>query len=316
VLARTKQFARASNRRHAGSFTALFFGDGRNDPRATARRPVRRYLWRGPVWKGDCPCCYSVRLAASIFIAAFIWRNPSLAGENDPFAAYRGSIEEQLTTMAAQPRMMAITPPVPPAAGQKPNSEDFTDGLAATLWNGRATDVRSATVRLQRYRPELESILESEGVPASLAAVVLVESGARPLALSPKQARGLWQLIPATARQYGLVVTADKDERIQLEMATRAAARYLRDLYSRFGDWPLALAAYNAGPETVDRAIQRGRTSDFSQLSAARLLPAETRNYVPAVFATMDLLGRQQFSSRTTPVKPVNILYAPASANN
>ena len=212
----------------------------------------------------------------------------------------------------------AKTPDVSPSPAEKPNLDTLTDRFAATFWNGHATDVRSATARLQQYRPALESILESEGVPGSLAAVVLVESGAQPLAVSPKQARGLWQLIPATARQYGLIVTTEKDERVQLELATRAAARYLRDLYARFGDWPLALAAYNAGPDTVGRAMQRGRTSDYRQLIAGRLLPEETRNYVPAVLSAIELLGmKSPVPSADQPQrKAAIIIYAPASVSN
>ena len=268
---------------------------------------------------GRLPFHCSVRLAASLFLVASAWCNPSLADENDPFAAHRASIEKQLTNMSAQAlTVVPNRPDLPPSAADKPNSKGLTDGYASTFWNGRGTDVRSAIGRLQRYRPALESILESEGVPGSLAAVVLVESGARPLALSLKQARGLWQLIPATARQYGLVVTADKDERVHLEMATRAAARYLRDLYARFGDWPLALAAYNAGPDTVGRAMQRGRTSDYSQLSAARLLPEETRNYVPAVLSAMELLGMESpvRSADQPQHKAAIIVYAPAGVSN
>src|SRR5262249_6584800 len=123
---------------------------------------------------------------------------------------------------------------------------------------------------------------------------------AQPLALSPRQARGgLWQFIPETARRYGLTVSAAKDERVQLESATRAAARYLRDLNDRFGSWPLALAAYNAGENAVQAAREKGRARTFSQLSAAGLLSAETRAYVPAVLAAMGLLGKTQPDAET-----------------
>jgi len=122
-------------------------------------------------------------------------------------------------------------------------------------------------------------------------AVVLVESAAQPFALSPKEARGLWQFIPATARRYGLHVGPAKDERVHWVHATRAAARYLHDLYTEFGDWQLALAAYNAGEQAVAKALARSRVRTFADLSARRLLPAETRNFVPAVLAAMELLG-------------------------
>jgi membrane-bound lytic murein transglycosylase D len=172
--------------------------------------------------------------------------------------------------------------------------------------------------RLERYRPTLESILEREGVPKSLIAVVLVESGAQPLALSAKQARGLWQFIPATARQYGLTVNSDNDERIHVEQSTRAAARYLRDLYQEFADWPLALAAYNAGPEAVQRALQRGHATTYSQISAARLLPEETRHYVPAVLSAMELLGTERLVEPQIAInqQSARILYAPTAVTN
>jgi len=99
----------------------------------------------------------------------------------------------------------------------------------------------------------------------------------------------MWQFMPDTARRYGLTVATDRDERLDIYKSTRAAARYLRELYAQFGDWSLVFAAYNAGEQTVQRAIDRSGTTDFSQLN--RLLPAETRSYVPAVWASLARLG-------------------------
>jgi hypothetical protein len=131
----------------------------------------------------------------------------------------------------------------------------------------------------------LGSILREEGLPETFLGVARVESGFNPLALSPKNARGLWQFIPETARRYGLRVDARQDERTDPEKSTRAAARYLKDLYAMFGDWKLALAGYNAGEERVQWARSAAGTSNFEKLS--RLLRAETRNYVPAVLAAI-----------------------------
>jgi len=154
-----------------------------------------------------------------------------------------------------------------------------------------STGLSSALRRLDQLRPLLIPILEDEGIPQEIAAVVVVESGGRSTALSPKGALGLWQLMPDTARRYGLVVTPARDERLDVDRSTRAAARYLRDLYQQFSSWPLAFAAYNAGEQRVQRAVERAGSSDFIQLSSLRLLPQETRNYVPAVLSAMQLLG-------------------------
>jgi hypothetical protein len=182
-------------------------------------------------------------------------------------------------------------PPIQQSAPLIERNEMDIKVFARRFWGGREAGFIAALDRLQRLRPLLEPILDSEGVPRQLEAVVLIESGAQPLATSPRQARGLWQFIPETARQYGLTVNDRKDERVQLESATRAAARYLHDLYSHFGDWPLALAAYNAGQNAVADALEEGKASTFGQLSSAGLLPRETLDYVPAVLAAMQLLG-------------------------
>jgi membrane-bound lytic murein transglycosylase B len=151
--------------------------------------------------------------------------------------------------------------------------------------------VAVALKRLDQLRPLLNPILDREGVPQEIASVVVVESGGRIAALSPKGALGLWQLMPDTARRYGLTVTSTRDDRLDIERSTGAAARYLRDLHQQFGSWPLAFAAYNAGEKAIQRAVYRAGTPDFIQLSSLRLLPQETRNYVPAVLSAMQLLG-------------------------
>jgi soluble lytic murein transglycosylase-like protein len=139
--------------------------------------------------------------------------------------------------------------------------------------------------RIQQLKPAIVPILEQHGVPAGLAAVVAVESGGDPMAISSRGARGLWQLMPQTARRYGLVVDSIRDERIDIEKSTSAAAQYLNDLYAQFGSWPLTLAAYNWGEQNMTAAIRRTHTTDLSMLFASGALPAETHSYVPAVLA-------------------------------
>ncbi len=149
--------------------------------------------------------------------------------------------------------------------------------------------LRSAIDRVRRLRPVVEPILREEGVPPELSAVILVESGGLPAALSPKGARGVWQLMPETARRYGLVVSGERDERLEVPKSTRAAARYLWKLHQQFGDWKLAFAAYNAGEQAVRRAMRLAGQPDFSALQSS--LPAETRSYVPAVLDAMRILA-------------------------
>lgn len=227
-----------------------------------------------------------------LLVPALRAADPSLNG-NDLFASYHEAIDARMVDV-----LNRATATEPRAEGQPESTVKESKAASTTVpeyalryWGGREDNLKRALDRLDRIRPVLEDILESEGLPKSLIAVVLVESAADPLALSPKQARGLWQIIPATARQYGLTVAAQQDDRIHVEKATRAAARFLRDLYNEFHDWPLALAAYNAGKQAVERAMQKSRGDNFWTLSSQRLLPEETRKYVPAVLSAMQLFG-------------------------
>ena len=158
-------------------------------------------------------------------------------------------------------------------------------------WRGRETTLTKALQRLRDLRFSIERILRDEGIPVELIGIVLIESAAQETAESPRGARGLWQLMPATAQRYGLRVNGQVDDRLDPAKATYAAAHYLRDLHLRFGDWLLALAAYNAGEDTVQRAIERSGKAEFWTLSNNRQLPGETRAYVPAVLAAIQLLG-------------------------
>lgn len=134
------------------------------------------------------------------------------------------------------------------------------------------------------YMPIFEEALESYGLPLELKYLPVIESALNPNAVSRVGATGLWQFMLATGKQYGLEVNSLVDERRDPTLASYAAAHYLRDLYKIFGDWNLVIAAYNCGPETINRAIHRSNgEKDYWRIYP--YLPKETRGYVPAFIA-------------------------------
>ena len=148
--------------------------------------------------------------------------------------------------------------------------------------------------RASTYFPMIEQIFAEENVPDELKYLSLAESGLNPHAHSRANARGIWQFMARTGRQYGLSIDPWVDERLDPEKSTRAAARHLRDLYQQFGDWQLALAGYNCNPGVVAYHLRQyrrrtGRTASFWDIYDE--LPAETRNYVPLFTATAIVLS-------------------------
>jgi hypothetical protein len=238
----------------------------------------------------------STRLLLTTCFAVGLLAAEDEPATGEPFAGYRQAIEGQLSAILEHEKADEVHENATTDRNVALNESKAGEirVFAKRFWGGHETELNAALDRLQLFRPTLERILDIEGVPRELVAVVLIESGAKLLATSPRQARGLWQFIPETARQYGLTVSEGKDERVYVEAATRAAAHYLRDLHSHFGDWPLALAAYNTGQRSVEGALEKGRATTFWQLSSAGLRPSETRSYVLAVLAAMRLLGSPQ----------------------
>ena len=149
---------------------------------------------------------------------------------------------------------------------------------------GRGT-VERALARSGRYEAMIRRTLQQEGVPQDLIYLAQAESGFHSLAVSKAGARGMWQFMGSRAQGYGLERSWWVDDRQDPEKATRAAAHHLRDLYNQFGDWYLAMAAYNSGPGTVQSAVKRTGYADFWELYRRNVLPKETRNYVPIILA-------------------------------
>jgi len=242
---------------------------------------------------------------AAVFIAGMASAQIAPAAPQDPFAGLHarlvGAADKALAeALSDRPWMKAAGS----GGGTKPQTP-----------TQRVERVSAAVQRVQQLRPLVDPILHQEGIPPELIAVALVESGGQTMVTSPKGARGVWQFMPDTARRYGLAVSNQRDERVELELSTRAASRYLRDLYQQFGDWPLALAAYNAGERAVQRALERSGRRKYPEIE--RLLPLETRNYVPAVLQAMNLFTSGGLASeKVSRIGPRSrsVMYASAQA--
>jgi membrane-bound lytic murein transglycosylase D len=170
----------------------------------------------------------------------------------------------------------------------------MTDQVAGYIayFSGHGRDVfERAYARSGRYREMMLPILKQEGIPQDLIYLALAESGFHPHAVSRAGARGIWQFMAGRGLEYGLHHNLYVDDRQDPEKSTRAAARHLKDLYNQFGDWYLAMAAYNSGPGTVQAAVQRTGYADFWELYNRNVLPKETKNYVPIILAAT-LMGK------------------------
>jgi membrane-bound lytic murein transglycosylase D len=174
------------------------------------------------------------------------------------------------------------------AAASIPIPEHRTINSAVRLFSVDMKDsIQASLIRSGRYRKLIDKALAEQRLPKGLAYLPVIESAYMPTLTSRAGAYGIWQFMPATAREYGMRVDWWVDERADPQLSTRAAARYLKDLHRMFGDWSLALAAYNCGPGRVKRTLAESGMSTFWELLDAGLLPKETRGYVPTFYATL-----------------------------
>jgi membrane-bound lytic murein transglycosylase D len=201
--------------------------------------------------------------------------------ETQPLAAWLQTRLDYLDTAEELQRRVTIAPGKPDANLVLPRP---TPQLERSVWNS-TLEKRPLPPFAKAYVPQLKRAFAAEGTPAELVWVAEVESSFDPKARSPAGAAGLFQLMPETARSLGLSASWPRDERLEPEKSAHAAAKRLCSLHRHFGDWQLALAAYNAGQGRVDNLLKKSKTRTFDAI--AYRLPAETQMYVPKVEATL-----------------------------
>lgn len=201
--------------------------------------------------------------------------------ETQPYAAW---LRERLDYFEVAEKLSSAAPPPKPEPGQPlppPTNPPFP--VEREIWI-RQVAPRPWPKGAAEIVPQMKSIFVSEQVPPALVWLAEVESGFDARARSPAGAVGMFQLMPATAKQFGVRLWP-RDQRREPEIAARAAAQQLRELHRQFGDWRLAVAAYNCGAGTVQKALARHHAKSYAQI--ATRLPAETQMYVPKVEATI-----------------------------
>ncbi|HWX18282.1 MAG TPA: lytic transglycosylase domain-containing protein [Candidatus Binatia bacterium] len=201
--------------------------------------------------------------------------------ETLPYAVW---LKTRLDYLDVADQFRLTIPPPKPEPGQPPRPvPNPTPQLERDTWKARLAE-RAWPKNASAYVSALKPVFVAQKVPPELVWLAEVESSFDPRARSPAGAAGLFQLMPATAKRYGLR-TEPLDQRLRPEPSGEAAAKYLRYLHGHYADWHLALAAYNAGEGTIDTLLARDKTHSFDGI--ATRLPAETQLFVPKVEATV-----------------------------
>jgi membrane-bound lytic murein transglycosylase D len=151
-------------------------------------------------------------------------------------------------------------------------------------YNQRET-MRRYLARAEEYLPMVKKVTKDNAVPADLAYLFLLESGANPEARSPANALGMWQFMADTARSYGLRVDSWVDERLDPQKSTKAAVVYLKDLYGMFGCWRLAVSAYNSGENKLNKVLCQEDADEYEEICSSRRLKRETKEFYPRFLA-------------------------------
>ncbi len=170
-------------------------------------------------------------------------------------------------------------------------------------YSTRPDYITRMTERSSKYMFHIVEELERRGMPSELALLPFIESAFNPQAVSSAKAAGMWQFIPSTGKHFDLKQNAFRDDRRDVLQSTRAALDYLQKLYGMFGDWHLALAAYNWGEGSVGRAIARNQRAGLGVAYTDLNMPNETRNYVPKLQAVKNIVANPaRFSARLPPI--------------
>jgi membrane-bound lytic murein transglycosylase D len=204
-------------------------------------------------------------------------------------AEYRAALEDAYAHIVAREGVPVNAPHVDVEAAVSMEIPDHKTirGAVTYFSTDLKPSIQESLTRSAKYKKLIDRVLDDYKLPKGLAYLPVIESAYVPTLTSRAGAHGIWQFMPDTAREYGLRVDWWVDERADPERSTRAAAAFLRDLYKQFNDWPLTLAAYNAGPGRIRRALDTNHVTSFWELSDLGAVPKETRGYVPTFFATL-----------------------------
>lgn len=226
---------------------------------------------------------------------------PPAGGQTIAVPQHMGDAHALWSPLNSTERNTKYSGPLPPMnirlASWLPKSEEnVMRSYLYRLTHGQSSLASRSVARAETVMPLVMRQVKRQGLPEEIACLPLVESAFQPRAVSPAGAAGLWQLMPATARRFGLTVNAEVDERFDVEKSTAAATAYLAFLYREFQDWPLAIAAYNCGEGKMRQALNASGSRKLSELTAAcrergtSYIAEETLRFVPQFVAAVQVM--------------------------
>jgi len=230
-------------------------------------------------------------LAVSLFMLGGCGSTATVVKENLDFKPMVANAFSRAISLGSTAKPTGTSKPTTyPAVPNDQNDPRVRKFVREYAYNQRET-MKAYLARAGEYLPMVTSIVKESSLPDDIAYLVLLESGANPEARSPANALGMWQFMPSTARSYGLRVDSWVDERLDPWKSTKAAMLYLKDLYSTFGCWRLALSAYNSGENKLNKVLCQEDASEYDEICSSRKLRRETREFFPR-FQAMSLIAK------------------------